>query len=82
MSVRIRLSRVGTNKKPLFRLVATSRTNSRDGRCLEVLGTYNPKLEKEKLQRINKERLQFWFKQGATSSELISQLLKKQGLTQ
>ncbi len=79
MPVRIRFSRVGTNNKPLFRLVATDRTNARGGSCLEVLGTYNPKLEKEKL-KVNKERLDYWFKKGATPSELVSQLLKQQGL--
>ena len=79
MPVRIRLSRVGTNRKPLFRVVAATRERAADGHCLEVLGTYDPKLETEKLH-VDKERVHFWLKQGATPSDLISQLLKKQGL--
>lgn len=75
MPVRIRLTRFGTNQKPHFRVVAASREKSRDGRFLEVLGTYNPKL-KEKKMNIDKERLAFWLKQGATMTSVVSQMLK------
>lgn len=74
MPVRIRLTRVGTHNKPYFRVVAAERTKPRDGRFLEVLGTYNPKQEKEKMQ-VNKERFDFWLKQGATMSKIVSDML-------
>lgn len=76
MPVRIRLTRVGTNKKPFFRVVAAERTKPRDGRFLEVLGTYNPKLTEKKIN-INKERLAYWIKQGATMSDTMRETLKK-----
>lgn len=76
MPVRIRLTRVGTNKKPFFRVVAAERTKPRDGRFLEVLGTYNPKLTEKKIN-INQERLAYWIKQGATLSDTMRETLKK-----
>jgi len=76
MPVRIRLSRVGTNNKPFFRVVAASREKPRDGRFLEVLGTYNPKLKEKKLN-LNRERLDYWLKQGAMPTRLVGQMLKK-----
>lgn len=77
MPVHIRLSRVGAKKQPHFRLVAAQHQRSRDGRCLEVLGTYNPKLP-EKKSNIKKERVEFWLKQGALPTKIVYQLLKKE----
>ena len=77
MPVRIRLTRVGTNKKPFFRVVAAERTKPRDGRFLEVLGTYYPKLKEKKLT-LNKERYDYWIKQGALPTNIIIQSLKKE----
>lgn len=75
MPVRIRLSRVGSNNKPYFRVVAASREKPRDGRFLEVLGTFNPKLKDKKLN-LNRERYDYWIKQGAVPSRIISQSIK------
>ncbi|MDO8526534.1 MAG: 30S ribosomal protein S16 [Deltaproteobacteria bacterium] len=77
MPVRIRLSRVGTRKKPCFRVVAADRTKPRDGRFLELLGTFDPK-SKEKKLNINQERFDYWVKQGAIPTGVIVQNLKKQ----
>lgn len=77
MPVRIRLSRVGTNKKPHFRVVAADGRRSRDGRFLELLGTYNPKLKEKKLL-LNRERYDFWIKQGALPSRIIERMLQKE----
>ena len=77
MPVRIRLSRVGTNKKPFFRVVAATRERSRDGKFLEVLGTYYPKLKEKKL-KLNKERYDFWIQKGALPTGVIVQTLKKE----
>ncbi|OGQ04223.1 MAG: 30S ribosomal protein S16 [Deltaproteobacteria bacterium RIFCSPLOWO2_01_44_7] len=76
MPVRIRLTRIGTNQKPFFRVVAASREKPRDGSFLEVLGVYNPKL-KEKKFNVNKERIEFWLKKGAIPSRVVGQMLKK-----
>ena len=81
MSVLIRVSLVGAKKQPLFRMVTAQHERSRDGRCLEVLGTYNPKLPEKKLT-VKKERVEFWLNQGALPSRVVYQLLKKEcGIT-
>lgn len=77
MSVRIRLSRIGAHKKPFFRVVAVTREQSRDGGCLELLGFYDPKKEKEKL-KLNKERYQYWLQKGALPTTIISNLVKRE----
>ena len=77
MPVRIRLSRVGTNRKPLFRVVAATRERAADGHCLEVLGTYNPKLPEKKFTA-KKERIEFWLNQGALPTRIVYQLLKRE----
>lgn len=77
MPVRIRLTRVGTNKKPFFRVVAADQTKPNGGRFLEVLGNYNPKAEKEKLT-LDKERFDYWMKQGATLTDTVRKTLQKQ----
>lgn len=76
MSVVIRLSRKGTRKQPAYRVVAATKTKPRDGLFLEVLGTYNPKDPANKIN-LQKERYDFWLKQGAKPSKVISDLVKK-----
>lgn len=76
MSVRIRLSRVGRKKIPLYRVVVTPRTKSRDGRCLEVIGTFNPNA-KEKAFAIKLDRYQNWIGKGAEPSDLVKRLVQK-----
>ncbi|OGQ47792.1 MAG: 30S ribosomal protein S16 [Deltaproteobacteria bacterium RIFCSPLOWO2_02_FULL_46_8] len=77
MAVHIRFSRVGAKKQPHFRLVAAQHERSRDGRCLEVLGTYNPKLPEKKFTA-KKERIEFWLNQGALPTRIVYQLLKRE----
>lgn len=79
MSVKLRLRRMGTIKKPFFRIVATDTRNPRDGRFLETLGTYDPKKAGENFT-VNKERVNEWLKKGAQPSETVSKLLKKAGV--
>ena len=75
MSVTIRLSRFGGKKKPFYRVVAADHERARDGRCLEVLGTYDPKAEKG--AQLKKDRIQFWVARGAQVSDRVSKLLKQ-----
>lgn len=79
MPVRIRLSRVGRKNVPLYRVVAAHKEKPRDGRFLEVLGTYNPK-HKDKKLNIDKDRLQYWIQKGATLTPVIRTMLNKQAL--
>lgn len=76
MAVVIRLSRHGTKKKPYYRVVAADENFPRDGRFLEMLGTYNPKHPEGK-GNMNKERIAFWVSRGAKPSSLVSQILKR-----
>lgn len=78
MSVVIRLSRHGAKKKPIYRVVAADHQFPRDGRFLEVLGTYNPK-SKEAKGDLNKERIQFWMSKGAKPTSAVAQIMKRVG---
>ncbi|HBF12381.1 MAG TPA: 30S ribosomal protein S16 [Deltaproteobacteria bacterium] len=76
MAVVIRLARHGKKKHPFYRVVAADQNFPRDGRFLEVLGTYNPKHPQAK-GTINKERLQHWISHGAKPSALVKQLVDR-----
>lgn len=77
MSVRIRLSRKGTKKKPFYRIVAADIEAPRDGRFLETLGTYNPMTEPADIV-LKMDRIQYWLDQGAKASTTVESILKKQ----
>jgi small subunit ribosomal protein S16 len=79
MSVRIRLTRKGTRKKPFYRIVAADIESPRDGRFLEVLGTYNPMIDPAAIE-LKSERIQYWIEQGAKPSTTVQSILKKQGV--
>jgi small subunit ribosomal protein S16 len=77
MAVHIRLSRAGAKKRPFYRLVVTDHRSPRGGRFLENLGTYDPSKDPGLLV-VNGERLEYWRKHGATPSETVERLLKRQ----
>ena len=79
MSVRIRLTRKGTHKKPYYRVVATDSRMPRDGRFLDILGTYDP-LEAPAKIELDEEKVISWLKKGATPSDTAKQLIKKSGI--
>jgi len=76
--VRIRFQREGKPGQAHFRLVAVDRTAKRDGRPIENLGFYNPRLEKDKLT-MNEPRVKYWHDQGALPSETVKNLLVASG---
>ncbi|OKY74454.1 MAG: 30S ribosomal protein S16 [Desulfobulbaceae bacterium DB1] len=76
MAVRIRLTRMGRKKKPFYRIVVANSEAKRDGKFLEVVGTYDPMQEPAAIT-IHKEKLQSWLDQGAQPSETVKNLLKK-----
>lgn len=76
MSVVIRLSRHGMKKRPFYRVVAADRDFPRDGRYLEVLGTFDPKVTSG-LASLNMDRIQYWVSKGAKPSMTVSQILKR-----
>jgi len=79
MSVRIRLTRLGTHKKPYYRVVAADVRAPRDGAFLDMLGTYNPLTNPAKID-LDEPKLIEWLKKGATTSETVKQIIKKSGL--
>jgi small subunit ribosomal protein S16 len=83
MSVRLRLARGGTKKRPVYRIVATDSRSPRDGRFLEKLGTYNPLLPSEDPARVvlREERIRHWLATGAKPSDRVARFLDGAGIT-
>ncbi len=81
MATRIRLRRVGRKKVPLYRIVVAEKSAPRDGRFIEILGTYNPKgaTPAEKVN-VDVEKATKWLAQGATPTETVESLLKAAGV--
>jgi len=72
----IRMRRVGTTKKPYFRVVVTEGRTALQSSFVENLGTYNPRAKPAKVE-INKERIQYWLQKGARPSDSVRTLLAK-----
>lgn len=72
----IRMRRVGSKKKPYFRVVVTEARSARESSFVENVGTYNPRSKPAKVE-INKARIQHWLKQGARPSDSVRTLLAK-----
>jgi small subunit ribosomal protein S16 len=79
MSVKIRLARHGSKKRPFYRIVAADIENPRDGRFLEILGTYNPLKDPAEVT-LQTERIQYWLDQGALPTDTVSNILTKEGV--
>ncbi len=76
MAVKIRLRRMGANNDICFRVIATDSRSPRDGRCLEVLGWYDPRAKGETC-RLKLERIEYWKGRGAVMSETVASLVRK-----
>lgn len=74
----IRLSRVGARKKPYYRIVVIEKDRARDGRSLEVVGTYNPRTNPATVD-LKKDRVDYWTGKGAQLSDRVSKLVVKAG---
>jgi len=79
MATRIRLRRVGRKKVPLYRIVVAEGTSPRDGRFIEVLGTYDPRAKGQQVT-LDPDKARDWLSRGATPSETVGALLKKAGV--
>jgi len=79
MAVRIRLTRKGGHKHPFYRVVAADSRMPRDGRFLDILGTYDP-LKQPAAIDLDEEKVISWLKKGATASDTAQQLLKQAGI--
>jgi small subunit ribosomal protein S16 len=73
----IRLSRVGKKKQPSYRVVVIEKTRPRNGRFVEIVGTYNP-LKKPAAVQLNAERIKYWLGCGAQPSDTVRSFLRNQ----
>jgi len=72
----MRLSRIGSKKRPYYRIVVIDKRRARNGRFLEVVGQYNPIANPVQME-INAERAQYWLSKGALPSETVRSILRK-----
>ena len=77
MSVRIRLKRFGTKKRPFYRIVVMDSRTPRDGRVLEEIGLYHPIEKLEKQLSVDAVKVKDWLARGATPSNTVKQLLNR-----
>ena len=79
MAVKIRLMRMGAKKRPFYRLVVADSRVPRDGKCIDILGTYNPLLDKDNV-KIEEEKALKWLKNGAEPTDTAKDVLSKAGI--
>jgi small subunit ribosomal protein S16 len=79
MAVRIRLSRVGGAKNPIYRIVVADQASRRDGRSIETIGQYNPR-QTPSLIEIDADKARAWLAKGAKPSNTVKRLLAVKGI--
>jgi small subunit ribosomal protein S16 len=77
--VRIRLRRMGAKKKPFYRVVIAHKDSPRDGRFIEIVGTYDPRTQPETVE-LRTDRVNHWLSTGAQPSESVGRILRKLNL--
>jgi small subunit ribosomal protein S16 len=75
----MRLSRIGSKKRPFYRIVVIDKRRARNGRFLEVVGQYNQIANPVQME-VNAERAQYWLSKGASPSETVLSILRKKEL--
>ena len=73
--LKIRLSKIGRKGTPSYRIVVTPKARPRDGRAVEILGSFNPRVTPPAFS-LNKERLNYWLKEGAQLTEAVKKLIE------
>jgi small subunit ribosomal protein S16 len=79
VAVRLRLTRVGSSKNPIWRVVVADQRSPRDGRFIEVVGHYNAQTDPSTI-KLDEERIRDWLAKGAQPTEQVRKLLKTQGI--
>jgi small subunit ribosomal protein S16 len=75
MAVRIRLTRVGSKKNPIYRVVVADSRSPRDGRFIEIIGRYNPQTDPSTIE-LDEAKVKDWLSKGAQPSEPVARLIK------
>lgn len=79
MAVKLRLKRMGAKKAPFYRIVAADSRSPRDGRDIEVIGTYNPTCNPAEV-KVDAELAMKWLNNGAQPSDTVRNILSKEGI--
>ena len=79
MAVKLRLTRVGSKKNPIYRVVAADSRSPRDGKFIEIVGRYNPQTEPSTIE-LDEDRVKDWLSKGAQPTEPVQRLLKIKGI--
>ena len=80
MAVKIRLTRIGSKKNPIYRVVVADSRSPRDGRFIEIVGRYNPQTDPSTIE-FDEDKVKDWLGKGALPSEAVSKLLKIRNLS-
>ena len=80
MAVKLRLTRVGSKKNPIYRVVAADSRSPRDGKFIEIVGRYNPQTEPSVVE-LDEEKVRSWLDKGAQPTESVQKLLKIKGIS-
>jgi small subunit ribosomal protein S16 len=80
MAVKMRLTRMGSRKKPYYRIVVADSVSPRDGKFIEIVGNYDPKKDPAEIT-LKEDRIREWLSKGAEPTLTVSQLLGKKGIT-
>ncbi len=79
MSVRLRLTRIGGKKDPIWRVVVADQRSPRDGRVLEIVGQYNAQTNPSTI-KVDEERIREWLSRGAQPTASVKKILRTQGI--
>ena len=79
MAVKLRLTRVGSKKNPIYRVVAADTRSPRDGKFIEIVGRYNPQTDPSTIE-FDEERIKEWLSKGAQPSGTVKRLLKAKNI--
>jgi len=79
LAVKLRLTRVGSKKNPIYRVVAADARAPRDGRFLDIVGRYNPQPDPSVIE-LDEAKVKDWLAKGAQPTEAVARLLKNKGI--
>jgi small subunit ribosomal protein S16 len=79
LAVKIRLTRVGSKKNPIYRVVVADSRSPRDGKFIEIVGRYNPQTEPSTIE-LKEDKVRDWLAKGAQPTESVGRLLKIRGI--
>ena len=77
--VKIRLTRMGKKREPIYRIVVADSRNARDGKCIDEIGTFNPNTDPS-TYKVDAEKAKKWLSNGAQPTEVVSKIFKLAGI--